>query len=212
MGSSQGFGGALTLVNYFMRGGPDEHKVLVTGWICERPIPKDYTLYVHFVDRSGNLLAQDDHRLGERSPGGPWPTSQWHCPGYYVDETYVPRDAIQFEELRVGLGLWIPETGERLFPFGPLMVDSFGRTILEIAVKDHAVESEGMLLVDEYRRTWVDCHHEAICREGVRLLRYEGDRIEAEVTFDREGLLVHATHAILDGKQPSMACRLRCYR
>jgi hypothetical protein len=135
--AAQAFGGRVSLAGYslqeyrFSEGDLPEY-ALFTRWSCQAPIPKDYTLYVHYVDGSGTLLAQDDHLLGRSHSSETLPTSQWTCPDHYYDVSYVPRELAEAGGIEVALGLWVPETGERLTPSGELPVDSYGGVRLKI--------------------------------------------------------------------------------
>lgn len=198
---SQTFGGQITLMDYFLgevqsTDGGSPGIALFTWWSCRNPVAEDYTLYMHYVDGSGDLLAQDDHLLGLRLPGGTLPTSQWACPGYYRDVSYVPSELAESGELHVALGLWIPETGQRLVPSGGLRVDQFGRTCLEVGGLEQVEPMAGAVLMDEWGRMWIDSPEPSSYLETVRLLHYEGDRIGADVIFERDGILVHGTNYV----------------
>ena len=60
------------------------------------------------------------------------PTSKWACPGHHIGVSHLPRELVKARGLDVALGLWIPETGERLTPSGELPVDQYGRVRLEV--------------------------------------------------------------------------------
>lgn len=135
--TAQGFEGLVWLTHYSLQefplpNGDGPQYAFITRWSCEKSIPKDYTLYVHYVDGSDSTLAQDDHMLGRSHPEKTVPTSRWQCPGHYNDVSYVPREVAEAGEIEVAVGLWIPETGERLAPSGALPVDQHGRVRLEV--------------------------------------------------------------------------------
>jgi len=68
----------------------------------------DDTIFVHFVDADGELMWTDDHQP-------PVPTSQWK-PGQVIDYTrtmFVPKFPYS-GETRVLVGIYSPESGERL--------------------------------------------------------------------------------------------------
>ncbi len=197
----QTFGKALSMTGYSLQDvrpsdSSSPEYVLFTQWYCEHPIVEGYTLYVHYVDDSGATGAQDDHLLGRRFTGEVVPTNHWTCPGYYRDVSYVPSELVEGGELRVALGLWIPETGERLVPSGGLPIDQLGRTCLEVGELDQVKPVADVALTDEGERMWIDSQDLSASSETVRLLHYEGDRIEADVAFDRDGLLVHGTNYV----------------
>ena len=105
---------------------------LLTRWSCQDPIPEDYTLYMHYVDDAGDLLAQDDHLLGRSLKDATLPTSTWDCPGYYTDLSHVPQELVETGQVNVAFGLWIPATGQHLQPSGDLHIDQFGKVRLEV--------------------------------------------------------------------------------
>ena len=72
------------------------------------PIDKDYTVFVHFLDSHGALLFTDDH-LPET------PTSEWQAGSTveYERTHFIPLYPY-LGATTVQLGLYVPETGERL--------------------------------------------------------------------------------------------------
>lgn len=197
----QTFGGQLSLLDYSLskvqsEEGDSPRTVLQTWWGCQDPIPKNYTLYIHYVDKAGEILAQDDHLLGIRFPHRRLPTSQWKCPGYFRDVSYVPSNLLKEGKLRVAFGVWIPETGERLSPSGELPIDQYGRARLEIEGAWGVKTSPEEVLFDEYGRMWIDSSEPSSYSETVRLLYYKGDRIGADVALKRDSVLVHSTNYV----------------
>jgi hypothetical protein len=135
---TQTFGGQVSLTGYSLQEyQPSEGDVpeyaLFTRWSCEAPLPEDYTLYMHYVDGSGALLAQDDHLLGRHRADETLPTGQWTCPGDYTDVSYVPRELAETGAISVAFGLWMPGVGQYLPPSGQLPIDQFGRVRLEVS-------------------------------------------------------------------------------
>jgi hypothetical protein len=192
------FEGRLSMSGYALardspQGGNHPGMALHTWWQCQNSLSKDYTLYVHYLDEAGELIGQDDHMLGMRSLSESFPTSSWRCPGYYWDVSYVPTEALRDNELRVALGLWIPETGERLEASGELAIDEFGRVGLEIEGVDEVTTPPGEIYFDEYGHAWLESRGRSSSSATVELLHYEGDRIGADVDFQRDGVLIHAT-------------------
>jgi len=80
-------------------------------WQATRPLPQDYTVFVHVVDSEGVKWGQHDSQPAE----GSMPTSSWRPGALIVDEHPV---AISLEGPREGyhllIGLYDLETGERL--------------------------------------------------------------------------------------------------
>jgi hypothetical protein len=137
----QAFGSTLSLVSYaLVPDGPQEGGVgddwrLVTQWACQMQVPRDYTLYVHFLDDHDQTVAQADHLLGQETAVGFHPTQAWSCPAVVEDRVLVPRDLLaDLADVRVAIGVWKPETGERLHPHpGALFIDQYGRVVLGYA-------------------------------------------------------------------------------
>lgn len=109
-----GFGPAITLVGF------DDPPVaairpgtifeLRPRWRAEAPLDRDYTVFVHLVDATGKLAAN-----GDAPPlGGAYPTSLWER-GEVIADRYqvaIPPDLTGRAHLL--LGLYRPDTGERL--------------------------------------------------------------------------------------------------
>jgi hypothetical protein len=145
--TAEAFGDLLLLIGYFLQGsqpsGADMPAYqLVTRWSCQDPIAADYTLYVHYLNAAGDRVAQDDHLLGRRvgrqDREETLPTSQWVCPGYYEDLSFVPHDLVEEGDLKVAFGLWTPQTNEHLQPSGELPVDQFGRVLISVERSEQA--------------------------------------------------------------------------
>lgn len=135
--TTQTFNGLLSLTSYSIQeiGFFDQDiqaYILFTEWSCHEPLSDDYTLYLHYVDDSGELLAQDDHLLGRGFSDSTVPTSQWECPGNHADVSYVPEELLARGVIDVAFGLWRPETNQYAQPSGELRIDQLGRTRLEI--------------------------------------------------------------------------------
>jgi hypothetical protein len=70
-------------------------------------IPADYTVFVHVVDAAGQRLAGADAQP-------PVPTSQWGRGEVIVDERSLSLAGLPAGDYRVVVGLYRPDTGERL--------------------------------------------------------------------------------------------------
>jgi hypothetical protein len=94
------------------------------------------------LNAAGDRVAQDDHLLGRRvgrqDREETLPTSQWVCPGYYEDLSFVPHDLVEEGDLKVAFGLWTPQTNEHLQPSGELPVDQFGRVLISVERSEQA--------------------------------------------------------------------------
>jgi hypothetical protein len=195
----QSFGESLTLTGYGLGQVQkmDDGTVsvpLYTRWSCQHPLTKDYTLFIHYVNDAGNVLAQGDHRLGGRSESGTLPTTQWSCPGEYEDMALVPGDLIKGNRLEVAFGLWIPESGERLASQGVLPVDQAAKTHLDIKQVETRKSTGDPVATDSLGRAWFDPCDSCGDVQSVRLVHYRGDRISADVSFGRDGALIHGTN------------------
>jgi hypothetical protein len=84
---------------------------VVVHWQPLRPVAKDYTVFVHAVDPSGNQQGQQD----TQPLSGQYPTSRWQV-GEVIEDTYEvdisPRGPLQGHVLHLGLYDW--QTGERM--------------------------------------------------------------------------------------------------
>jgi hypothetical protein len=92
-------------------------------WQSFRPLDKDYTVFVHLLDSSGQIQAQQDSQPCR----GECPTSGW-SPGEIIDDEHViaiPADAAP-PPYRLALGMYLPESGERL----PVTGRDDGRAII----------------------------------------------------------------------------------
>jgi hypothetical protein len=96
-----------------------------TWWTCEGLLDEDYTLYLHYLDREESLIGQGDHLLSDSAYGNST-TSRWRCPGFYMDETLVPKDLLE-DDLSIAFGLWVPSSEHHLLPSEELPIDEFGR-------------------------------------------------------------------------------------
>ena len=92
---------------------PGERLSVGLVWRSETEVATGYTVFVHLVDASGTIVAQQDRP--PQADGAPYPTDLW-LPGEVVVDEYtlaIPLDAPAGEySLRVGL--YLPESGQRL--------------------------------------------------------------------------------------------------
>lgn len=91
--------------------GPGETLHLTLYWQALLPGSKDYTVFVHILDRDGHMWAGQDNW----PQGGAFPTSLWMS-GEFVTDRYeiaLPAD-IPEGDYRVEVGMYLLETMERL--------------------------------------------------------------------------------------------------
>lgn len=99
------FGDALRLDSYGLAlpGAPGDPLVVGLAWTLVQPTPLDLHVFVHLIDGSGGLVAQQDARLG----GDTHPTSRWQ-PGERFVDTYRLALPAHWETrgLRLAVGLY----------------------------------------------------------------------------------------------------------
>lgn len=105
------FGEQIALAGYQFRPNGVEHQVTI-AWRAEKPHLPDYTVFVQLLD------AETNERLaGVDTPpqNGKWPTSRWVKNEVVVDVYGVATPPeMRSESYRVIVGLYLPETGQRL--------------------------------------------------------------------------------------------------
>jgi hypothetical protein len=90
---------------------PGKNLSVTLYWQAQSGIPVDYTVFMHMLDTSGSIVAQAD-----APPKAGWlPTSWWEPGKLVVDEHWlaVPA-ALPSGDYRLQVGLYLPDTGERL--------------------------------------------------------------------------------------------------
>jgi hypothetical protein len=105
---------------------------LVTAWRLTEPTEKNYTVYVHFVDSDGNIIAQADHQLWAWDLKTEGPTASWTPELTHLDMVSIPDNVLAGDQpVSVRLGLWLPDTGEQ-FPVETQLIatDEAGRLIV----------------------------------------------------------------------------------
>ena len=74
---------------------------LTLYWQAHRPVPHDYTVFVHCLDDSGRLIMQQD----QQPLGGFYPTSLWR-PGEVIADHYELSPSSLCRRIAVGMYLW----------------------------------------------------------------------------------------------------------
>jgi len=104
------FGDSIALVGYTLRREAEEW-ALELVWRAERPIERDFKVFVHLVDANGAILAQRDaFPMNDRYPHSLW------LPDEIVVDTYHLPAISGGAELRIGL--YDPQTAQRLILLG----------------------------------------------------------------------------------------------
>jgi hypothetical protein len=80
-------------------------------WTTSAPLTADYTVFVHAIDSSGRIVAQEDSRPRHNA----LPTSSWQARQIVLDahEFQLP-EASAFDSLVIRIGLYDPVSGQRL--------------------------------------------------------------------------------------------------
>ena len=92
--------------------GPGGRVTVLARWQALRPLPRDYTVFLHAIGPDGQQWGQID----TTPQGGRFPTSQWR-PGQVITDQYqltLKPDAPITRDYRFLLGLYQLETGQRL--------------------------------------------------------------------------------------------------
>lgn len=98
---------------------------------------QDYWVFVHFLDKDGELMWTDDHQP-------PTPTKQWK-PGATIDYTrtmFIPKFPYT-GETRVEVGLFSPESGARL----PLGGQNVGMRSYQVATFNLRLQADNAFVV-----------------------------------------------------------------
>lgn len=75
-------------------------------WEASRPLPKEMMVFVHFVDKSGEIIFQADHTPTI-------PTTQWQGIINTKGKFTIPDKYKSGDEFEIRVGLWSPSSGER---------------------------------------------------------------------------------------------------
>jgi hypothetical protein len=127
------FGGQIRLLAYETgRARPGSDLPLDLYWQAAVRPPADYTVFVHFLDEGGHLMAQAD----APPQGGRYPTHWWDAGEVVLDRHEIALPAnLAPGRYEIEIGLYVPASGERLrlagntgdsVDIGPLDVTSGG--------------------------------------------------------------------------------------
>jgi len=131
------------------------------------PIAKDYNLFVHFLDSHDALLFTDDHKPPE-------PTSSWKAGAAveYKRTLFIPLYPY-LGTASVKVGLYVPETGERLGLAGP----GDGNLAYQVAQIELLDQKENIFLV--YKEGW----HQLESQPENRSIEWQWTKKEAVCSF-----------------------------
>lgn len=108
------FGPSIVLLGYDLDHAASGDLTLNLHWKATQPVDRDYTVFVHLVDRQGHIIEGADGEPGR----GAFPTSTWLPGEEIVDshEVHLPGPPPAGSHLEVGM--YLLSTGERLPAFG----------------------------------------------------------------------------------------------
>jgi hypothetical protein len=105
------FGEAITLLGYDIVPVDDNQLLLNLVWQAKQSPTINWTVFVHLLDDEDNLIAQQDGQ----PRGGSYPTTIWDIDEVVTDPHVLTLpESLPEGEYRLALGLYHPETGERL--------------------------------------------------------------------------------------------------
>jgi len=127
----------------------------------------DYWVFVHFLDRDGELMWTDDHRP-------PTPTPKWKAGETieYARTMFVPKFPYT-GPTTVEVGLFSPKTGQRL----PMSGETRGQRSYQVATFDLQVQSENQFVV--FKEGW----HPAEVADDQVGTEWQWSKKEATLTF-----------------------------
>jgi 4-amino-4-deoxy-L-arabinose transferase-like glycosyltransferase len=106
-------GDKVRLLGYNIESGfrPGDNIHLILFWQCLEKMQQDYTVFIHWVDEKGNIVAQKDNPPVD----GFYPTTKWE-PGEIVRDQYdlVISPEVLPGQYQIEIGMYLAETGERL--------------------------------------------------------------------------------------------------
>ncbi len=124
------FGDDLGLLGYDLDQAGDGLRVTLY-WQALRRMDTSYKFFVHLYDESGGVMAQAD--VVPR--GWTYPTSWWEAEEIVSDEVHLPLSEVATGTYRLAVGVYHPETGERLpVSAGELAVLSDALILQEVAI------------------------------------------------------------------------------
>jgi 4-amino-4-deoxy-L-arabinose transferase-like glycosyltransferase len=103
------FGDVAQLLGYGLTSQPNDVS-LSLYWKAESPDGVDYTIFVHLLDETGQLVIGHDNQ----PVSGSYPTSIWEPSEIILDEHTFDTSGLPPGEYRIEIGMYLLETGERL--------------------------------------------------------------------------------------------------
>lgn len=124
------FGDSIHLLGYRIESAsakPGQPLEVVLYWLAPKPTSTSYKIFVHLLDNTGQLRAQQD----SIPLGGTLPTDRWY-PGEYITDSYrlpLPPDLTP-GDYRIEIGMYDPNTLERLSVFDQSGLELQDRRVL----------------------------------------------------------------------------------
>lgn len=166
------FGGVLELFGYDLE--PAEQPTLTLYWRARQRVAIDYTVFVHLLDASGQLVGAYD----SQPVGGAYPTSVW-SPEYVVRDRRLLSlpDGLAAGEYRIEVGLYDLATMERLPASDGEGVSLPGdRVLLDDALVEGMRECDGLTkgmdsgtILPRYQTTFLGLHTVLLARNSADL-------------------------------------------
>ncbi len=104
------FAGGIQLEGYDLQSRRDALTV-TPHWYASEPVPRDYTVFVHIVDASGKVVAQND----SQPLSGQFPTSLWREGDHIADAHAIALPpGLRAGEYRIAFGLYELQSLKRL--------------------------------------------------------------------------------------------------
>ena len=148
-------------------GSPLQMKYQFTVAASDPAFAQDYWVFVHFLDRDGELMWTDDHRP-------PTPTERWKAGDTieYARTMFVPKFPYT-GPTTVEVGLFSPKTGQRL----PMTGQTRGQRSYEVAKFDLELQSANQFVV--FKQGW----HPAEVADDQIGTEWQWSKKEATLTF-----------------------------
>ena len=114
------FGRQVLLLGYGIDDTTDGRLGLTLYWWAKQPVPQNWTVFTHLLDKDGVVRAQHDSIPNE----GRSPTAKWQVDQLVIDHHAIPlRQDLPAGDYTIELGFYQPTTGERMPAYdasGPL--------------------------------------------------------------------------------------------
>ena len=101
----------IVLSGYDYEGEATSDQLAVTlHWTTKQRLENSYKMFLHLLDEDGNLVSQIDYVPQNWT----YPTNWWEAGEYVVDTAVLPLESIGSGTYQLQIGIYDPESGERL--------------------------------------------------------------------------------------------------